>query len=80
MQRFTQLRVWQRSHHLALSIYRDTAAFPDDERYGLVAQMRRAVVSVSSNIAEGAKRRSRADYGRLLNLRKDRWPKPNPYS
>jgi four helix bundle protein len=68
MQRFNELRVWQRSHRLALDIYRHTRAFPIEERFGIVSQMRRAVVSVSSNIAEGAKRSSNHDYARLLNI------------
>ena len=68
MQRFTKLKVWQRSHQLALSVYRLTRTFPTDERFGIVSQIRRAVVSVASNIAEGPKRRSNPDYARLLNI------------
>jgi four helix bundle protein len=68
MQRFTELRVWQRSHQLALDIYRQTRTFPIEERFGIVSQMRRAAVSVTSNIAEGAKRASNQDYARLLNI------------
>ena len=68
MQRFTKLLVWQRSHQLAPDIYQQTRAFPSEERFGLTSQMRRAAVSVASNIAEGAKRRSNADYARLLNI------------
>jgi four helix bundle protein len=68
MQRFTELRVWQRSHALALDVYRMTAGFPVEERFGLTQQIRRAVVSVVANIAEGAKRRTNPDYDRLLNI------------
>jgi len=68
MQPFTELRVWQRSHQLVLTLYDLTAAFPPDERFGLVSQLRRAVVSVPTNIAEGSKRRSSQDYARFLNL------------
>ena len=68
MQRFTKLHVWQRSHQLALNIYDQTRAFPPGERFGITSQMRRAAVSVASNIAEGAKRRSNTDYARLLNI------------
>jgi len=68
MQRFTELRVWQRSHQLTLDIYRQTRMFPIEERFGIVSQMRRAAVSVTSNIAEGAKRASNQDYARLLNI------------
>jgi len=68
MQRFTELRVWQRSHSLALEIYRITRSFPSDERFGLTSQMRRAAASVPTNIAEGSKRRSNSEYARFLNI------------
>jgi four helix bundle protein len=68
MQRFTDLRVWQRSHALALDIYRLTQTFPAQECYGLTQQLRRAAVSVPANIAEGAKRSTRPDYRRFLNV------------
>jgi four helix bundle protein len=68
MQRFTELKVWQRSHALTLEMYRLSAVFPDDERFGLTAQLRRAAVSVPTNIAEGAKRRHPKDYARFLNV------------
>ncbi|MFB3921146.1 MAG: four helix bundle protein [Terriglobia bacterium] len=68
MQRFTELRVWQRSHALVLQVYRVTATFPADEKYGLVSQMRRAAVSVPTNIAEGSKREGSQDYARFLNI------------
>lgn len=50
---FTQLSAWQEGHKLALAVYRITKTFPDDEKFGLISQMRRAAVSVTSNIAEG---------------------------
>ena len=68
MQSFRKLRVWQRAHWVVLDIYRETRAFPEDERFGLVSQMRRAAVSVSTNIAEGARRESRPEYARFLNI------------
>jgi len=68
MQRFTNLKVWQRSHALALQVYRLTAAFPAEERFGLVTQIRRAAVSVPTNIAEGSKRQGKLDYARFLNI------------
>jgi four helix bundle protein len=68
MQRFTDLRVWQRSHALVLALYELTDRFPRSERFGLVSQLRRAAVSVPTNIAEGSKRRGAADYARFLNL------------
>ena len=68
MQRFTELKVWQRSHALVLELYRLTTAMPAEERFGLVSQLRRAAVSVPTNIAEGSKREGRQDYARFLNI------------
>ncbi|MGA3164743.1 MAG: four helix bundle protein [Terriglobia bacterium] len=68
MQRFTDIRVWQRSYALALSVYQTTASFPAAERFGLTSQLRRAAVSVPTNIAEGSKRRKGHDYARFLNI------------
>lgn len=50
---FRDLLVWQKGHHLAVSIYRITKNFPKEEKFGLVDQIRRASVSITSNIAEG---------------------------
>jgi four helix bundle protein len=68
MQRFTDLKVWQRSHQLTLEVYRLTAGFPAAERFGLVSQLRRAAASVPTNIAEGSKRQSNQEYSRFLNI------------
>lgn len=68
MQRFTDLKVWQEGHALTLQVYRLTAGFPAEERYGLTSQLRRAASSVPANIAEGSKRHSQADYARFLNI------------
>jgi four helix bundle protein len=68
MQRFTELKVWQRSHQLVWAVYRLSKEFPPDERYGLLSQLRRAVLSVPTNIAEGSKRQGRQDYARFLNI------------
>lgn len=68
MQRFTDIEAWRRSHQLVLGIYRLTAAFPRSEQFGIVAQLRRAAVSVAANIAEGAKRQSSREYDRFLNI------------
>ncbi|MCP9758466.1 four helix bundle protein [Aquitalea sp. S1-19] len=57
-----QLDVWQQSMNLSVDIYRLTASFPVEERYGLSQQMRRASVSIPSNIAEGCGRASLRDY------------------
>jgi four helix bundle protein len=53
---FTDLIAWQKAHQLALEIYKATKSFPDSERFGLISQMRRAVVSVPANLAEGFRR------------------------
>ncbi|WP_300615774.1 four helix bundle protein [Dokdonella sp.] len=63
-----RLDVWQDAMSLVESVYRLTAKFPDSERFGLVSQMRRAAVSVPSNIAEGAARRSTSEYLRSLSI------------
>jgi four helix bundle protein len=63
-----QLRVWDQAQDLCVQIYRLSAAFPVEERYGLVAQIRRAAVSVGSNIAEASRRASRPDKARILNV------------
>jgi four helix bundle protein len=68
MQRFTELKVWQRSHQLTLEVYRITVSFPPVERYGLISQLRRAAASVPTNIAEGSKRQSDQEYSRFLNI------------
>jgi four helix bundle protein len=68
MQHFTKLQVWQRSHQLVLGIYRTTFGFPAEERFGLVSQLRRAAVSMPTNIAEGSKRQGSHDYARFLNI------------
>ena len=65
---FEDLTVWKRSHDLALEIYRITKDFPNEEKFGLVPQMRRAVVSVPANIAEGFKRRGVKDKIHFYNI------------
>ncbi len=65
---FEKLETWQRAIDFANEVYRITRAFPNDERFGLTNQMRRAAVSISSNIAEGTSRSSRADYARFVEI------------
>jgi four helix bundle protein len=67
-QKFQDLLVWQKAHTLVLSVYRMTSTFPRSEVFGLTSQMRRAAVSVPANIAEGFKRKGRADKTRILNI------------
>jgi four helix bundle protein len=68
MQDYKQLRVWQRSHKLVLELYRSTLAFPQTEHYGLTSQLRRAALSVPTNIAEGARRVAPREYAHFLNI------------
>jgi four helix bundle protein len=62
---YRDLKVWQKSLQLCLSIYRTAKRFPPYERYGLSSQMKRASLSVPSNIAEGVGRKSRKEYARM---------------
>ena len=68
MRNFRELLVWQKAHKLALEIYKATKGFPADERFGLIVQLRRAVTSVASNIAEGCGRGSDKDFARFLSI------------
>ena len=63
---YRDLIVWQRSVELVVAIYSLAELFPTAERYGLTAQMRRAAVSIPSNIAEGRRRGSRKEYRRFM--------------
>ena len=67
-QDFHDLIVWQRAIELTVSIYKLTRSFPKDEIYGLTSQMRRASVSVASNIAEGRGRLNPAEFRQFLGL------------
>ena len=65
---FTQVLSWKKGHELAIEIYKVTKAFPTEEKYGLISQMRRSSVSVTSNIAEGFGRRTRSDKLRFYDI------------
>jgi four helix bundle protein len=65
---YRRLTVWKNAHELALVLYRTTDSYPDRERYALVAQLRRAAVSIVSNIAEGASRHSDRELARFLRI------------
>ena len=65
---FQRVIAWQKAHAFCLEVYRTTKRFPDDERYGLTSQFRRAAVSVEANIAEGYKKLSKADKLRFFNI------------
>lgn len=65
---FEKLRVWQRSREFVKKIYLLTRKFPDSEKFGIVSQMQRASVSISSNIAEGTSRKSSKDQGHFIQV------------
>jgi four helix bundle protein len=65
---FKDLIVWQKAYELTLTIYRLTKKFPQEEQYGLISQMRRAAVSVVSNIAEGHSRKNKTEYVQFLSI------------
>jgi four helix bundle protein len=65
---FQDLIVWQKSYNLVLEVYKITKAFPKEETYGLSQQMRKASVSIPSNIAEGYGRKHKAEYSQFLSI------------
>ncbi len=65
---FEKLETWHKAIDFADLVYALTRSFPDEERFGLTSQMRRAAVSISSNVAEGSSRMSRVDYARFVEL------------
>jgi four helix bundle protein len=68
MKNFRQLKVWEKSHQLALAIYKETKSFPKEELYGLTSQIRRASMSIPTNIAEGCGRNTDAEFARFLQI------------
>jgi four helix bundle protein len=68
VQDFRNLKVWQKAHALTLDVYRRSAGFPDHERFGLVAQLRRSCASISANLAEGCARAGDAEFARFVNI------------
>lgn len=68
MHNYKELKIWQRSVELATAIYEATQDFPKPEQYGLTQQMRRAAVSIGSNIAEGAGRKTDKEFSYFLNV------------
>lgn len=65
---FESVIAWQKAHAFVLETYKATRHFPDDEKYGLTSQFRRAAVSIEANIAEGYKKISKADKLRFFNI------------
>jgi four helix bundle protein len=68
MQDFRNIKVWQKSHLFVLEVYKATLKFPREEMYGLISQIRRASVSIPSNIAEGCSRNSDPEFVRYLSI------------
>jgi four helix bundle protein len=68
LKNYRDLKVWQKSYRLCLDLYRITKKFPKEEIYGLTSQIRRAAVSIPSNMAEGYGRKTTADYLRFLYI------------
>jgi len=67
-QSFKQLLVWQKAHEFVLAVYEYTNSFPKTELYALTSQFKRAAISIAANIAEGFKKRGKADKARLMNI------------
>jgi len=68
MKDFRQLKVWEKIHQLALVVYKATKDFPKEELYGLTSQIRRASMSIPTNIAEGCGRNTDAEFARFLQI------------
>jgi four helix bundle protein len=68
MRNYRDLMVWEKAHKLTLAIYKETNAFPKDERFGLTSQVRRASSSIPANLAEGCGRRSDGEMGRFVQI------------
>ena len=65
---FQDLEVWQKAHQIVLGIHELSKGFPKCEQYGLTSQCRRSAISIPANIAEGFKKKSRADKARFMNI------------
>ena len=68
MHRFKDLEIWKKSREFCSDIYELTSSFPDSEKFGLTTQLRRASVSIPSNVAEGCSRKSNKDFSRFLEI------------
>ncbi len=68
MHQFKELEIWKRSRLFCSEVYQMTSSFPSDEKFGLTNQLRRAAVSIPSNIAEGSSRNSNKDFSRFLEI------------
>ncbi|GAB3229404.1 four helix bundle protein [Algoriphagus aestuariicola] len=68
MNRFKELLVWQKAIDLAVEVYKITEKLPEEERYGLISQINRSVISIPSNIAEGAGRNTAKEFNNFLGI------------
>ncbi len=68
MHQFKELVIWKKSRAFCTEIYSITSSFPNDEKFGITNQLRRASVSITSNIAEGSSRNSNKDFSRFLEI------------
>jgi len=68
MMAYEKFEAWQSAHHLALEVFTRTDSWPRTELYGLTSQVRRAALSVPTNIAEGAAKRGSREFGRYLDI------------
>ncbi|WP_420582544.1 four helix bundle protein [Reichenbachiella sp.] len=68
MRDFTKYEVWELAIEIAQLIYETSSGFPNEEKFGLISQIRRAAVSISSNIAEGASRSSDKEFNRFIEI------------
>ncbi|MBT3282711.1 four helix bundle protein [bacterium] len=70
IRKFTDLKVWKEAHVFVIEIYKITKEFPSEEKFGLISQMRRCAVSITSNIAEGFGRNTAKDKVRFYSIAK----------
>ena len=68
MRDFKELKVWQKAHRFVLDLYQHSGSFPSDERFGLIAHLRKSATSVPSNIAEGCGREGERELARFLSI------------
>ncbi|TKB99707.1 four helix bundle protein [Pedobacter cryotolerans] len=68
MNKLNELKIWNKAIDLTVDVYKATASFPSDERFGLTSQSHRAAVSIPSNIAEGAGRNSMKEFNNFLGI------------
>ena len=68
MRNYRDLQVWSKAHTLTVDLYRVSSGFPREEMYGLTNQLRRAAVSIGSNLAEGCGRRTKAELARFVRV------------